>query len=81
MPASDLHDPNDRDATGALVATLYCPGCDEYSGGGLCRVCRRGTGEFAPPAPPAPPFVAILCRRRGGCEVVAIPASDQQPLL
>ena len=29
------------DATGRLIADCYCPRCDHYSGGGLCRVCRR----------------------------------------
>ena len=29
------------DATGRLIADCYCPLGDHYSGGGLCRVCRR----------------------------------------
>ena len=41
MPASELRDPECRDATGRRVADLYCPGCDNYSGGGLCRVCQQ----------------------------------------
>ena len=51
MPASDLHDPEDRDATGVKVRNLYCPDCGQFSGGGVCRVCVRGLGEFVPPAP------------------------------
>ena len=51
MPASDLHDPEDRDATGVKVRYLYCPDCGRFSGGGVCRVCDRGLGEFMPPAP------------------------------
>ena len=51
MPASDLHDPEDRDATGVKVRYLYCPDCGHFSGGGVCRVCQRGLGEFVPPAP------------------------------
>ena len=35
------HAPDARDATGKLVADCYCPQCDHFSGGGLCRVCRR----------------------------------------
>ena len=35
------HAPDARDATGKLVADCYCPQCDQFSGGGLCRVCRR----------------------------------------
>lgn len=50
MPASDLHDPEDRDATGTKVKYLYCPDCGEYSGGGVCRRCETGLGEFAAPA-------------------------------
>ena len=53
MPASDLHDPEDRDATGVKVKYLYCPDCGHYSGGGVCRVCERAYGDFRPPAPPA----------------------------
>ena len=51
MPASDLHNPEDRDATGVKVKYLYCPDCGHFSGGGVCRVCERGLGEFVPPAP------------------------------
>ena len=51
MPASDLHDPEDRTSTGVKVKYLYCPDCGHYSGGGLCRVCQRGLGEFVPPKP------------------------------
>ena len=51
MPASDLHDPEYRDATGVKVKYLYCPECGHFSGGGVCRVCKRGLGEFVPPAP------------------------------
>ena len=35
------HAPDALDATGRLIADCYCPRCDHYSGGGLCRVCRR----------------------------------------
>ena len=35
------HPPDARDATGRLISDYYCPRCDHYSGGGLCRVCRR----------------------------------------
>ena len=74
MPASDLRDPEDRDATGTKVRYLYCPDCDEYSGGGVCRVCQRGLGDWTPPVPPVTdrPFAAIVCTRGKGCvEVVA----------
>ena len=72
MPATDLHDPEDRDATGVKVKYLYCPDCGHYSGGGICRVCERGFGDFTPPEPAAA-GVAILCSREGGCEVVSLP--------
>ena len=51
MPASDLHDPERRDATGVKVKYLYCPDCGGFSAGGVCRVCERGLGDFVPPAP------------------------------
>ena len=51
MPVSDLHDPECRDSTGVKVKYLYCPECGHFSGGGVCRVCERGLGEFVPPAP------------------------------
>ena len=51
MPASDLRDPEDRDATGVKVKYLYCPDCGQFSGGGVCRMCGRGLGEFVPSAP------------------------------
>ena len=51
---------------------LYCPDCGHYSGGGRCRVCLQGYGEFNPPEP-ARPFVAIVCSRGAGCEVVELP--------
>ena len=35
------HAPDARNATGQLISECYCPRCDHYSGGGLCRVCRR----------------------------------------
>ena len=35
------HAPDAVDTTGRLIADCYCPRCDHYSGGGLCRVCRR----------------------------------------
>ena len=35
------HAPDARDATGQLISECYCPRCDHFSGGGLCRVCRR----------------------------------------
>ena len=80
MPPSELKDPEDREATGTKVRFLYCPDCSWYSGGGVCRVCERGYGEFTPPVPPAvrarkspaeqQPFVAIVCSRGRGSEVV-----------
>ena len=73
MPASDLKDPEDRDATGAKVRYLYCPDCDHYSGGGLCRRCELGLGDFVPPSGEPEPFVAIVCSRGQGCEVVSLP--------
>lgn len=52
MPASDLHDPEATTATGRKIVELFCPDCDEYSGGGVCRVCERGAGPvFDPPVP------------------------------
>lgn len=50
MTIHDLKDPEDRDATGVKVRYLYCPDCGRYSGGGVCRSCERGLGEFAAPA-------------------------------
>ena len=50
MPVSDLHDPECRDATGVKVKYLYRPECGHFSGGDVCRVCKRGLGEFVPPA-------------------------------
>ena len=35
------HAPDAVDATGKLIADCYCPRCDHFSGGGLCRVCKR----------------------------------------
>ena len=35
------HSVDEGDATGKLVSECYCPRCDQYSGGGMCRVCRR----------------------------------------
>ena len=35
------HAPDAVDATGRLIADCYCPRCDHYSGGGICRMCRR----------------------------------------
>lgn len=35
------HAPDARDATGKLIADCYCPRCDHFSGGGLCRICKR----------------------------------------
>ena len=41
-----------RDAIGQLISEYYCPRCDYYSGGGLCRVCQREiTVEGANAAP------------------------------
>ena len=51
MSVSELKDPEDREATGTKVRFLYCPDCGWYSGGGVCRVCERGFGEFRPPVP------------------------------
>lgn len=89
MPASDLHDPDYRDATGTMVKYLYCPECDNFSGGGVCRVCERGCGPtFNPPVPdhhrtPAPErgetITAILCSRGQGCEVVELPGLALPP--
>ena len=74
MPATDLHNPEDRTSAGTMVRFLYCPDCGHYSGGGICRVCERGYGDFTPPAPAADPqpFVAIVCSRGQGCEVVTL---------
>lgn len=33
LPMSDQRDPEDSTAIGRLVATLYFPDCDAYSGG------------------------------------------------
>ena len=35
------HASDARDATGKLIADYYCPRCDHFSGGGLCRICKR----------------------------------------
>ena len=35
------HAPDAVDATGKLIADCYCPRCDHFSSGGICRVCRR----------------------------------------
>ena len=35
------HAPDARDATGKLIADCNCPRCDHFSGGGLCRICKR----------------------------------------
>ena len=35
------HASDARDATGQLISECYCPRCDHFSGGGLCRVCQR----------------------------------------
>ena len=35
------HAPDAVDATGKLFADCYCPRCDHFSGGGLCRICKR----------------------------------------
>lgn len=50
MPASDLHDPEDRTAAGTKIKYLYCPECGHYSGGGVCRVCERANGTESPTA-------------------------------
>ena len=72
MPASDLHDPEDRTATGTRVIYLFCADCDEYSGGGVCRRCEIGLGDFVPPS--ATLAVAILCHRVSwGREAVKLP--------
>ena len=71
MPATDLVDAHDRTAAGLLVATLYCPGCDEYSGGGFCRRCESGQSDFISPSGIG---VAIVCGGGQGCEVVTPPA-------
>ena len=50
MPASELKDPDDRSAIGTMVKYLYCPDCGHYSGGGHCRRCELGLGDFVPPS-------------------------------
>ena len=50
MPATDLVDPEDRTSAGRKVKYLYCPDCGHYSGGRVCRQCRRGFGEFKAPS-------------------------------
>ena len=75
MPISDLKDRNDRDFTGTMLKFLYCPDCGHYSGGGVCRLCETGLGPFTPPSTDSEPFVAILCSRGQGCEVVSLPAA------
>ena len=35
------HDDKPRDDTGKSISECYCPQCGYFSGGGLCRVCRR----------------------------------------
>ena len=72
VPATDLVDAHDRTAADLLVVTLYCPGCDGYSGGGLCRRCESGQADFAAPTGT---FAAIVCSRGQGCEVVTLPAA------
>ena len=68
----------DHTAAGKAIADCYCPECGYYSGGGLCRVCQRGCGEFTAPTPDDPYVAgfAILCTMMGqGCDVVvATPA-------
>ena len=77
MPASELINPDDQDATGAKVRYLYCPDCSEYSGGGHCRRCELGLGDFVPPSGEPARFVAIVCHRDGqGCEVVSLPKAS-----
>ena len=75
MPASALKDPEDRTWTGTKVKYLYCPDCGQYSGGGVCRQCERGLGEFVPPEPETVPgpFVAVVCSREEGCSVITMP--------
>ena len=40
-------------ASGKPIADCFCPLCDEYSGGGICRVCQReiDAGLRPPPQP------------------------------
>ena len=49
MPAKDRKNPEDKTTAGRMVKFLYCPDCLQYSGGFVCRQCRRGLGQFVPP--------------------------------
>ena len=35
------HAPDARDGTGKLIADCYCPRCNHFSGGSLCRICKQ----------------------------------------
>ena len=54
------HPPDAVDATGKLIADCYCPRRDHYSGGDICRVCRRviAVYEANAAAPDGPPTQA-----------------------
>ena len=64
MGAADLRDHDDRTAAGRAVADLYCPRCDEYSGGGLCRRCERIRDMAATSG--VAESVIFLCSRNAG---------------
>ena len=58
MPAPAHINREARTGTGRLLVDCYCSSCDEYSGGGLCRVCQRTVdqglaAEGAQPVPAA----------------------------
>jgi hypothetical protein len=56
MPAPAHIDREARTGSGRLLVDCYCTSCDEYSGGGLCRVCQRAVdyGLAAADAQPLP---------------------------
>ena len=48
MPAPVNIDREARTGSGRLLVDCYCTSCDEYSGGGLCRVCQRAVDYGLP---------------------------------